>query len=131
MIRNTSVTRPRKCAVDLRLKEGYFVKAASGLVALVAATADRPYGVVSFGQEADHDSGIVRFNHPGTVSVKLAATPGTVIMGTRLVCHSDGTVKALPATAGTYWYVGEAEESGVGDEVIEATLHTPEKIIVS
>lgn len=59
----------------------------------------------------------------GIVSVKLS---GTVSYGQRVMLGAGGTVKAVPATAGTYNVLGFAEKNGVDGDVIpvKVAIHT-------
>lgn len=131
MIKNASSTKVYTPAVDFSSKDGYFVKATSTSIAAVSAVTDVPHGVIISGDISGGQTSVARPNHPGTVGVKCNGTPGTIVHGTKLTMAADGSVKALPAAAGTYFYVAIADEAGAANEIIEARLIEPVAVTVS
>lgn len=106
-------------------KEGYAVIAASGKAALSTAANDDLLGVLLDGEPATGKSSVaVAGGNVGTVRVKLHSTPGTVVLGTRLQLHTNGTFKADLAT-GARTVCARALESGAANELIEAVLLPP------
>ncbi|HYE29792.1 MAG TPA: hypothetical protein VEH27_00045 [Methylomirabilota bacterium] len=105
-------------------KEGYAVKVSSGKAALVTGTTDDVFGVILDGEATTGSSSIalVSGGLPGTVSVKLDGTPGTVNIGTNLTITATGTFKA--ATTGAK-QCARAVQSGAANELIEAVLYHP------
>jgi len=103
---------------------GYAVVASAGSAALVTTPAtDDVLGVILDGEATTgQDSIAVCGGNAGPVKVKLSASPGTVVAGTRLVL--DGTtLGAAKATAGgARVEFARALESGSANELIEAIL---------
>lgn len=103
-------------------KDGHFITADLMLVASAMAL---PWGLI-VDQDADISSHIAvcAGGAPGTWPVRLSASPGTVIRGTRLMLTSNGSVKAHDGSANAM-IVAEAQESGTANEKIEAVLLRP------
>lgn len=131
MIKSISSTKSYVPVADFSDKDGYFVKASGTTIAAIAAVTDVPEGVITYGDKVGGQVSVTRPDHQGTVGVKLNGTPGTVVRGTKLTMAADGSVRALPAAAGTYFYVAVAEEAGVANEIIEARLIEPVAVTVS
>jgi hypothetical protein len=113
---------PNETHVD---KEGYAVKASSGKAALVTAVNDDVLGVITDGKAtAGFSTVAIAGAYGGTLKVKLDATPGTIVLGSRLAVTATGTFKLDPAT-GNRCVCARALESGVADELIEAVLTNP------
>lgn len=110
-------------AADHREKEGFFILATG---ALPSDAAGIPLGVIVQGENTDGQDTVATAAFGGTVTVKLAATPGTVSKGTYLVLDGTtlGAVKADPGT-GARVRVARALESGTAGELIEAYLIEP------
>jgi len=101
-------------------KEGYAVKWSSGKAALQTSdSAVDTMGVILIGAESGKKSSIALLGHAGTIDVKLHSTAGTIVAGTKLGSHTDGTHKA---TASTKNYHAIALETGANSAVIEAAL---------
>lgn len=109
-------------------KRGFFVTAAAGLAALVTTPAtDDPYGVILDGEDTDgKDSVALCGGNAGPVKVKLSASPGTVVAGTRLQLDAT-TIATACADAGTGARVvcARALETGAANELIKAILLDP------
>lgn len=105
-------------------KEGYCVKASAGSVALLAADSDEPFGVVMEGAATTAKDSVAVCGGGLCVRVKLDATPGAVVMGSRLMSLSGGTFKLDPGS-GARWIPAIALESGSAGELIEAVLVKP------
>jgi len=105
-------------------KEGSFILATGALVS--SATATLPLGVITEGFPITGKDSVALPNFGGTVKVKLAATPGTVVAGSFLVLDGTtlGAVKLDPAT-GARIQVARAIEAGAANELIEAYLVDP------
>jgi hypothetical protein len=104
-------------------KEGYAVKAASGKAALCTAANDNALGVILDGEGTPGKSSIaILGGNCGVVRVKLAAAPGTVVAGTYLQLHTDGSFKADLGAGNARAVCARALESGVANEQIEAVL---------
>lgn len=109
---------------DLSAKEGFFVKASSGSVALLAAATDIPLGCVVDGRPTSGASAVAL---PGAiVRVKCDAAPGTIALGTQLQVTAAGTVKADVGAGTERVLVAVALESGAADALIIARLREPE-----
>jgi len=127
-----SATSKRELAVipitpneDHTGKEGYAVVASSGKAALSTAANDDMLGVILDGEPTTGKSSVaIAGGNLGPVRVKLHSTPGTVVLGTRLQLHTDGTFKADLAT-GARTVCARALESGAASELIEAVLLPP------
>ena len=104
--------------MDSTVAEGVFVDAAG---AAHASATTRPFGVVV---TSDFPAGWCTVALPGDpeeVQLKCHSTVGTVVKGTRLVMHTNGTVKADPGT-GARVIVAEALESAVNSQLVIARL---------
>ena len=109
-------------AADYTGYEGYAVTIASGVATLVTALDAAPSGVILEGGTVAQGVSIalVGGGLAGTVKVKMAAAPGTVVQGTFLEITAAATFKADAGTAGTVCAL--ALESGSAGELIEAVL---------
>ena len=113
-----------KASTDLSGKEGYIAEYDSGLKVSGGTNA---LGAITEGGAASSDVAIL-----GTFDgVLRGKAQGTIAVGNKLAVHSDGTLKALPATAGTYTVVGVALQAGVADELVEFAPMKPESVVVS
>lgn len=126
LFKRTLAVLPLAANEDHTGKEGYVVKVISGKAALVTNGAtDQPLGIILDGASASGKSSVAVCDAcPGTVRVKLDATPGTIAIGTYLVPTNTGTVKADPGT-GSRMVFARALESGSANELIEAILFHP------
>jgi hypothetical protein len=112
-------------AADLTGKKGFFVEIASGEISLCNAVTDLPLGVLG---EGDAVAGsVILPNAPGSVFVKLSASPGTVAAGTYLTLVAGGTA-AADAGTGARVQVARALEAGAANELIEAMLLEPKAL---
>lgn len=110
--------------------EGLFVEPSGGGVAVINSAADVPLGVITEGANIKGKDSVAICGGGGpTVKVKLAAAPGTVVLGTYLVLDGTtlGAVKQDPGT-GARVRVARALESGAAGERIEAILLDPEPL---
>ena len=113
-----------KASTDLSGKEGFIAEHDSG-VKLSGGT--NALGVITEGGKTESDVAIL-----GTFDgVLRGKASGTIAVGSKLVVDSDGKVKALPATAGTYTVVGIALQAGVADELVEFAPMKPESVTVA
>lgn len=131
MIRNKEAILALEATADLSAKDGYFVKASTTKCALVTAVNDVPLGVITSGDVAAGNTSVALPNFGGIVSAKVGATPGTIALGTKLMMNADGTVRALTASAGTYFYVAIALETGAANELIAVRLIEPIAVTVA
>lgn len=122
MIAREKAIIPGAHSADFTGLEGYFVESAAGADTISNAATDIPLGVITEGLPSK--SSIATPNFGGTVKVKLHSVPGTVVRGTFLVLHTDGTVKADPGS-GARVRVARALEAGAASELIEAYLLEP------
>lgn len=104
-------------------KEGFFITADLMLVASALAL---PYALIVQHQDSTASASVAVCSGgcPGTWEVKLSASPGTVVRGTKLMLTANGTVKAWDGST-TAMIVAEAQEAGTADELIEAVLLKP------
>lgn len=132
MIRKTNAHVALTPTADHSDYEGHFVKLSSGSAALVTSASDAVYGVITDGQPTTGQDSIACSwgGFVGFVDVKLAASPGTVNLGTLLELTANGTVKASTGTAGTT-LVAQALESGSANELIQAVLIRPVSVPAS
>ena len=113
-----------KASTDLSGKEGYVAEYDSGLKVSGGTNA---LGVITEGGATESDVAIL-----GTVDAVLRGkAQGTIAVGNKLAVHSDGTLKALPASAGTYTVVGVAREAAVADELFAFAPLAPQSVTVS
>ena len=113
-----------KASTDLSGKEGYVAEYDSGLKVSGGTNA---LGVITEGGETESDVAIL-----GTVDAVLRGkAQGTIAVGNKLAVHSDGTLKALPASAGTYTVVGVALEAAAADELFAFAPLAPQSVTVS
>ena len=131
MIRNSQALLALEATADLSAKDGYFVKASTTKCASVTAVTDVPLGVITNGDVAAGNTTVALPNFGGTVSAKVDGTPGTIALGTKLMMTATGTVRALTATTGTYFYVAIALEAGAANELIQVRLIEPIAVVVS
>jgi hypothetical protein len=110
-------------ASDQRDKEGYFV-ATTGVIVSSATAA--PDAVILDGGNTGETTTLMPCagGGSGLVKVKLNATPGSVVKGSKLVLVDDGTVKLDPGEGGRV-IVAEAREPGTANERITAILVSP------
>ena len=113
-----------KASTDLSGKEGYVAEYDSGLKVSGGTNA---LGVITEGGATESDVAIL-----GTVDAVLRGkAQGTIAVGNKLAVHSDGTLKALPAAAGTYTVVGVALEAAAADELFAFAPLAPQSVTVS
>ena len=113
-----------KASTDLSGKEGYVAEYDSGLKVSGGTNA---LGVITEGGATESDVAIL-----GTVDAVLRGkAQGTIAVGNKLAVHSDGTLKALPAAAGTYTVVGVALEAAAADELFAFAPLAPVSVTVS
>ena len=113
-----------KASTDLSGKEGYVAEYDSGLKVSGGTNA---LGVITEGGATESDVAIL-----GTVDAVLRGkAQGTIAVGNKLAVHSDGTLKALPASAGTYTVVGVALQAAAADELFEFAPMKPESVTVA
>ena len=106
-------------AADQTGKEGYAVKIVAGEAAISTAH-NGNFGVILDGETTSGKSTIASMaGASGTVKVKLGATPGTVVIGSSLMVHTDGTWKLH---SGSNNVCAVAIEDGVATNLIEAAL---------
>ena len=113
-----------KTSTDLSEKTGFIAEYDSGLKVSGGTNA---LGVITDGGATESDVAIIG-TFAGTLRGKAS---GTIAVGNKLVVDSDGKVKPLPATAGTYTVVGIALEAAVADELVEFAPLTPASTVVS
>jgi hypothetical protein len=123
----TSSLRAIVAPADQRTKEGYYVDAAGAIVASAVAA---PHGLIVDGGNTGEVTTIAPCagGAPGTFSAKLAAVPGNVVKGSRLVLVNDGTVKLDPGE-GDRVIVAEACEAGAANELVEVIPICPPIVI--
>lgn len=124
MITRSEAIIPITPTADTTGREGFFILPTGALVS--SATAAAPLGVITEGDVTTKKTSVATPNFGGTVKVKLAATPGTIINGSYLVL--DGTTQAtakLDPGTGSRIRVARALEPGVANELIEAYLVEP------
>jgi hypothetical protein len=117
---------PLTPTADHSALEGHFVKNSSGSAALIAAATEIPVGVIVDGEPANGKDSVALQGFAGVVTVKLAATPGTVNPFTVLTLDGTtlGAVRADPGT-GNRVQVAIALQAGVAGELIQARLIQP------
>lgn len=103
-------------------KDGHFITAD---LLLVASALVLPWALI-VDQDADISAhvAVCAGGAQGTWPVRLSASPGTVVRGTRLMLTSNGSVKAHDGSTSAM-IVAEAQESGTANEKIEAVLLKP------
>ena len=113
-----------KASTDLTGKEGYVAEYDSGLKVSGGTNA---LGVITEGGAASSDVAIL-----GTFDgILRGKAQGTVAVGDKLAVHSDGTLKALPSSAGTYTVVGIALQAAAADELFEFAPLAPVSVTVA
>ena len=123
--RETALVRlANKASTDLSGKEGFIAEYDSGLKLSGGTNA---LGVITEGGAAESDIAVLG-SFGGILRGKAS---GTIAVGDKLVVDSDGKVKALPATAGTYTVVGIATQAGVADELVEFAPIAPQVVTVA
>jgi hypothetical protein len=109
-------------AADFTGQDGKFVESASGADTISNAATDIPLGVITEGLVTRSSMALPSFG--GVVKVKLHSTPGTVVRGTYLCLHTDGSVLADPGSGGRV-RVARALQAGAASELIDAYLMEP------
>jgi len=113
---------------DLSDNDGYVViadGATAGNVKLANSATAKVAGVITTPADGDEDNvGVAVPGFGGTVRCKLG---GTVAAFDTLTLMADGTVEAN----GTGTVVGKAMESGVAEELVEATLAVEQSAIIA
>lgn len=113
-----------KASTDLSGKEGFIAEYDSGLKVSGGTNA---LGIITEGGATESDIAVL-----GTVDAVLRGkAQGTVAVGNKLAVHSDGTLKALPAEAGTYTVVGIALEAAAADELFAFAPLAPQVVTVA
>lgn len=106
-------------------KVGQGVVMAAALSSLVTSdTALTAIGVISNGGISGGDDSVVPFSSGHKTRVKLAASPGTIVVGTLLALHTDGTFKAS-ATGKAECAVALQIGTSKGGALIYAQLFQP------
>lgn len=111
-------------------KEGYAVVTSGTGVEVAASLTAIPLGVIVEGAPTTRYDAVAIADGglSGTVRVKLAATPGTIVIGSYLIIHSDGSFKLDPGTGTNRTRMARALESGAANELIEAVLFSPQAL---
>lgn len=128
LVRNELIV-PRTPAADHIGKEGYAVKLdGDGKSAIHDSATTAPFGVITEGGKPTGSpaTGVDSIALPGAppIYIKLDATPGTVIDGTKLQVTATGTFKA-DAGSGARVLCVQALETGSANELIEGRLIEP------
>jgi len=105
------VRMANKASTDLSDKEGYICEFDSGVK---VSGGTNVLGVIVEGGETESDVAIIG-TFDGIVTGKASAT---VTKGSKVVVDSNGKIKDLPATTGTYKVIGVAVEGGAADELV-------------
>lgn len=125
LLRRESAIIPMTPAADHSALRGYFVEVSSGAASVCNSADDIPLGVILEGAPTTgQDTIAVCGGGAGVVAVKCAASAGSIAIGTKLVLHTDGTVKADPGTGGRV-QVAIALEVGANGALIDAVLIDP------
>lgn len=104
-------------------KEGYAVDITSQEFSLVSQDDTLVvFGVIVEGNASGEKDSVAPLHTGVTTKVKLAASPGTVNIGTELGTHTDASFKA---TASTKNACAIALEAGAANELIDALLIAP------
>lgn len=112
---------------DLTGKEGFAVTIdANELAELVDNAADLPFGIVTEGAATGEQATVAAIagGFEGTLLLKLAASPGTVKLGTTLQITAAGSF-AADAGTGSRVVCAQALQSGAANEMIEAIVFRP------
>lgn len=113
-----------KASTDLTGKEGFVAEYDSGLKVSGGTNA---LGLITEGGATESDVAVL-----GTVDAVLRGkAQGTIAVGNKLAVHTDGTLKALPAAAGTYTVVGVAIQAAAADELFEFAPLAPQSVTVA
>jgi hypothetical protein len=99
-------------------------------IAVVAATADKPIGVITDEAAAAEDPVNVELLGVTNRTLPMVAA-GAIAIGADVYATAAGKVDVKPTAAGTYWRVGVAlTASGANNDPIEIALSKPRKLIV-
>lgn len=125
MIRSQVALVALPSAADLSAFEGYFVEVSGANVAVCNNAADIPLGVLVDGEPVGGVNSVALSGaFPGIVTVKLGATPGSVVRGGYGTLNADGTVN-LDSGSGARVRVCRFLEAGTAGELVEAILIDP------
>lgn len=115
-------------AADHSGKEGYAVTTNGTTCAIVSSNASSAFGVIVRGYPTTGKDSVAAFSSGIPVKVKLAASAGTVVLGTKLKVHTDGTFAASDLGVGDV--IGAiALEDGANNELIDAVLTDINKLV--
>jgi len=121
---NIWTTLPFTPSADHSDKRGYFVVNSSGNAALSSAATDVPLGAIVDGSPVSGKDAVAISGTGAIVKVKCHSTAGTIVAGTYLILHTDGTVKA-DTGSGNRVQVARALEAGADSALIDAVLINP------
>lgn len=112
-------------AADQTLQRGFAVTAAGAIVSNF--TTVLPLGVIVDGQPTTGRSSVAVASCGYIVKVKLAATPGSVVVGSilRLDPTTAGTFSITPGPGTARIECARALEAGAANELIDAVLYHP------
>lgn len=109
-------------AADFTGEDGKFVESATGADTISNAATDIPLGVIVEGLATRSSLALPNFG--GVVKVKLHSSPGSVVRGSYLCLHTNGSVLLDPGTGGRV-RVARALQAGAASELIDAYLIEP------
>jgi len=125
IIRDKALVRlANKASTDLSDKEGFICEFDSGVK---VSGGTNVLGVIVEGGATESDVAIIG-TYDGIVQGKASAT---VTKGSRVVVDSNGKIKDLPATTGSYKVIGVAVESGAADELVGFAPQLVQSVTIS
>ena len=101
-----------------------------GVLTKCSAATDIPSGVFVPGSAKEVDDTLKAIVVAFGNTVKLVAA-GAITEGDLVVVAASGKVQATPRSAGTYYQIGQAIESGVADDEIKVVTQPPIKVVVT
>lgn len=96
---------------------------ASGVA--ISAVTQRPHYLVTSTNAGEGKRKVIRWTDNRVVQVKLHSTAGSVVKGSLLCLHTDGSFKLDPATGQRMVCAVAEEAKGVDSELLSASLISP------
>lgn len=90
--------------------------------AILAAGTAAPYGVVERSDDPDGYATVALLGHPAEIEVKLHTTAGSIVKGSLLMLHTNGTFKLDAATGARVVCAQALEAKAAEGQLLKARL---------
>jgi hypothetical protein len=130
-IPNYGISEELPADTDLAEEESpVLVKWDSGVLTKCTAATDIPVAVFQPGSTFTKNDTLMGVFVFLSNTLKLVAS-AAITEGDLIVVAANGKVQSLPETAGTYYQIGQAIESGAASDEIKIVTQPPVKVVVS